>query len=577
MKDVLKKYILICGASVTELSEKSGVSLSTLSRYMNGARIPDADGDHIKKLARGIYLLLCEKGDRSSGTEEEILDSLQECAREEKQEPDYEGTRDKLRNVLLQLGISVNRLADGTFYSVSSISRFMSGTSKPRDLEQFVDHISKFITKDAEDSGKTGELRKMLEESTKTEPEDSEICDVLRAWLLGQYSGNSNQSSQELLTKIDEFNYEAYMANVDMSAIEGIPVTKRKLPVTKRFHGQKGMETGIMDFFKATVTSSSKEPLFIYSDHPIEHRADDRETLDRWKQAAGVAVLQGRELHVLHDVRRPIEEIVLGLESWLPLYMTGRVRSYYIEQAAESPFKHILMVSGSAALSGYSVSGIMTESNYVFTKSIPKIAESRKAANALIMQSRVLAEAYDGSMSKEYRKFLLEDSDEVGDRVTYSETPPICTISEELLEDILDNNNVTGQSREVILQYAKEEKERISKILKHSKVKEIIKEKKDASDHIENINLLLDGCSERLEIKYNEEQYLEHIRLTEEFAKEEPNYILVTTSETKVSHTRIVARKDGTIVVSRNTGREFHISINYPKLVNSIYTMLDRI
>jgi hypothetical protein len=34
---------------------------------------------------------------------------------------------------------------------------------------------------------------------------------------------------------------------------------------------------------------------------------------------------KGIRLEVIHDLDRPFEEMMYGLESWIPLYMTGQV------------------------------------------------------------------------------------------------------------------------------------------------------------------------------------------------------------------------------------------------------------
>ena len=46
----------------------------------------------------------------------------------------------------------------------------------------------------------------------------------------------------------------------------------------------------------------------------------------------GLALLmkKGIRLEVIHDLDRPFEEMMYGLESWIPLYMTGQVSPYYL-------------------------------------------------------------------------------------------------------------------------------------------------------------------------------------------------------------------------------------------------------
>ena len=32
---------------------------------------------------------------------------------------------------------------------------------------------------------------------------------------------------------------------------------------------------------------------------------------------------KGLRIHIIHDVERPLKDMMLGLENWVPLYMTG--------------------------------------------------------------------------------------------------------------------------------------------------------------------------------------------------------------------------------------------------------------
>ncbi len=44
--------------------------------------------------------------------------------------------------------------------------------------------------------------------------------------------------------------------------------------------------------------------------------------------------------------------MMLGLESWIPMYMTGQIEPYYLKNVQNNAFLHLLKVSGAAALSG---------------------------------------------------------------------------------------------------------------------------------------------------------------------------------------------------------------------------------
>ena len=48
---------------------------------------------------------------------------------------------------------------------------------------------------------------------------------------------------------------------------------------------------------------------------------------------------------------------MLGLESFIPMYMTGQISPYYLSGMQTSAFRHMLWVSGAAALQGDCIAG----------------------------------------------------------------------------------------------------------------------------------------------------------------------------------------------------------------------------
>lgn len=54
---------------------------------------------------------------------------------------------------------------------------------------------------------------------------------------------------------------------------------------------------------------------------------------------------KGLHLHQIHNLDRSFDEMMLGLESWIPMYMTGQISPYYFKNAPNDVFLHFLKVS----------------------------------------------------------------------------------------------------------------------------------------------------------------------------------------------------------------------------------------
>ena len=135
--------------------------------------------------------------------------------------------------------------------------------------------------------------------------------------------------------------------------------------------------------------------------------------MDVWH---GHAAEKGLHLNQIHNLERSFEEMMLGLEVWIPMYMTGQISPYYIKNTQSSPVRHLLKVSGAAALSGEAIAGHHSQGRYYLTKARREVAYYSKQAQALLDNASPLMEIYRGDRANEFNAFLLADAPKSGKR-----------------------------------------------------------------------------------------------------------------------------------------------------------------
>ena len=52
--------------------------------------------------------------------------------------------------------------------------------------------------------------------------------------------------------------------------------------------------------------------------------AKDPDFPKKWIYSMALMLKKGLHLHQIHNIDRSFEEMMLGLESWIPMYMTGK-------------------------------------------------------------------------------------------------------------------------------------------------------------------------------------------------------------------------------------------------------------
>ena len=128
------------------------------------------------------------------------------------------------------------------------------------------------------------------------------------------------------------------------------------------------MKSGELDFLKATALGKPNKPVFLCSDMPMDDMARDQEFMKKYMFGLAVLLKKGLHLKVGHNLDRPFHELMLGLEGWIPLYMTGQITPCYLKGVQNNVYCHFLNVSGSAALSGECIAGAHEPGRYEMVK-----------------------------------------------------------------------------------------------------------------------------------------------------------------------------------------------------------------
>ena len=76
---------------------------------------------------------------------------------------------------------------------------------------------------------------------------------------------------------------------------------------------------------------------------------------------------KGLHLNQIHNLDRSFEDMMLGLESWIPMYMTGQISPYYLKGSQNRIYSHLHYASGQAAMTGDCISGHHELAHYYLT------------------------------------------------------------------------------------------------------------------------------------------------------------------------------------------------------------------
>lgn len=173
-------------------------------------------------------------------------------------------------------------------------------------------------------------------------------------------------------------------------------------------------------------------------------------------------------------------------------------------------------------------------------------------------------------MESELDAFLLADTAKPGVRKNIFSSLPLYTASEELLNAVLTANKIPENDRKAIREYAVLKKRRAELILENGFIEDEIAAVSREEFDIRPLSLDISGAFYEKDIFYSYEQYLEHLKFTEEFAAKHRNYKLKKIHSPAFGNLQITIHEQQWAMVSKNKAPAIHFVIKHPKLLNAI-------
>ena len=562
--EILNRYLKELNCSSKKLSTKSGLSESVISRYRSGERTPLMKSEQLNKLTTALFTIAQENEQKQYS-----LDKIQKDFNTTLANNNFNFTTfsNNLNTLINTLNININEMAKYIVFDASHISRIKNGKAKPSNPIEFSNKICSYIFARYKSAEDIYNLQTIIG-CKKSDLSVNNYYNTLFSWLTSEVTSIKNQAS-DFLYNLDSFNLDDYIKVIKFNELKvpNIPFYKAK---TKHYYGLEEMKKGELNFFKATVLSKSKEDIFMCSDMPMEDMAEDIDFGKKWMFAIAMCLKKGHHLNIIHNLDRPFNEMMLGLESWIPIYMTGQISPFYLKDNKNNTYNHFNYVSGTVALTGECIKGHHNKGMYYLTTNKNEIKYYKEKSDLLLKKAKPLMEIYRENNSKEYELFLRKDENIICDRTRYLSSLPLFTISNELLIKILKRNKINNQDIDKIIKYKNDELKYIKNITKNSKINDYIYIIKEDDFKKDSPSLLLNNLFYNKKINYTYKEYMEHLKLTKSYMKIVKNYEINYVKEKTFKNITISILKNNYVIISKSSKPTIHFVIKHPKLIESI-------
>jgi hypothetical protein len=277
---------------------------------------------------------------------------------------------------------------------------------------------------------------------------------------------------------------------------------------------------------------------------------------------------------MVHTVDRPFDEMMLGLEAWIPIYMTGQISSYYLKNVRSSVYQHLNYVSGAAALTGECIAGYHNKGKYYLTKKSDEIAYYCEKSELILKKAQPLIEIYRSERCEQYQKLVSDDALTAGKRHGILSAPPIYTMPDDLLTIILSRNNCSPEEKMMTGNYVQTARNIMSTILKHSPIRDEIPRLSPDEFALYPAHLSLEGLFWEKKIPYSYDEYCQHLNATSVYADNHENYSASFNIQRTFWNMQIFIHEGEFAVISKSNTPVVHFVVRQPRLREAIENMV---
>ena len=398
----LNNYMKMLGCNINDICKETEISYSLIHRYINNKRTPKVDSENFNKVVDAIYQISVRNNVDLS--RDNIYETLKKAIISN-DIIDFDLFVENFNLLQDALSLSTIEISRAIGYDASFISRIKNRERKPYDIEKFINNLNNyFIYVASQSNQKKNVLIDLLNCSEEDTVNAEYFKELLTNWISSKHIEDKSNYVQNFLSKINDFDLNDYIGT-DFSKIK-IPTTPVIFKSSKVFFGIDGRKQAEGEFLKTTLLSKSEEPIFFYSDLPITDSGNDEYFRKKWVLAMTGILKRGLHLNMIHNLDRPLNEMLLGLENWIPIYMTGSISPYYFKTPPSNFFLTSIGVSGSVALSGECIGNNEKKSKHYLTTKKDEIEYQKQKSKYMLSKATPLMRIFKENDKVEFENFM---------------------------------------------------------------------------------------------------------------------------------------------------------------------------
>ena len=578
----LNRILTLLDVTSGDFARFTGCDKSYISRMTSGARVPKKGGAGAWRIVDGIYayadekgktagiceLISCKDQNSADGIKSQIMAWLYDGeevtdkkSKAPKDKVPYRVFGEKLNAVMELAEISNIRLGNLVNIDTSYISRFRNGLRSPKSNPRTMDAICTALLRRLGEQNKIKQLAALMKADPGALTDEEEAFSLFHDWLYDTEKTDSSSVIEKLLESIDTFSIKT---KTPLPSFEEAAATVKCEDTV--YFGSTGLQDAVIRFLVGVISDGGKE-LYLYSDQNMSWLTDPEFRL-KWAALMLGCVQKGVKIHIIHNVDRDVSEMIEAIISWLPLYMSGMIRSYYCKKQKNPRFSNtVFLCPGVACIKGSNVIGTEDQNGEYRYDTDTKILEMHQAAfHSLLADAKQLVRIYGNLESEGLIHTGNSGMTVLGTALSFA------TMPKETLVSILERCGADETVKNRAFSVWESRKRLLNVTLNESFVHECIPVADEESLFGNKVLTDIPG----LNVAYTPKEYAEHIRNIIALSDESPKYRFCALPDAPFANTQIVL-SDDLVTVSRLNAPQVTFLISHPAMYEAFVAYADRI
>lgn len=455
---------------------------------------------------------------------------------------------EKLELLISITGLSNSTLARQISVDASAISRLRRGVRNPARKATYIEPMAQTFARLC----KSDYQKIALKEAIKADRpgfifiEDNPWESIIYEWL-NEDEKDTSETLDEFMHNFINFQFKKEaVATVETNDIKFADDVPEKIDA---LYGKEGKQKAVLAFLSLVLENHQPQTLYLYSDENIEWLVDPQFRV-KWASLMVQIILKGHRIKIIHDVARNFDEMLSGINEWLPLYMTGVIEPYYYPKNRDGLFKQTLFIAtNTAAIASSTVSNNSKAPNLLITDKtmINILIEEFKDFLILCRPLMHIFTPYNHSV--EYLALLKEFEDEISNTIIKTNAFSCITMPPAIIKSIFSRLN--SPKKEELISYHLNRMEKFNKNLKNNTFIEIITPATPTEVTSGKIPVDFSDMLNDTPLFYSPDEYLKHLKNIIKLLKANENYLVIISPKKLLAGSMVYVKEDVGVLVGK--------------------------